>query len=134
VSRAEVGPQGRAFLNRLKALGFVDGHRLPELGRAQQAQFVGDPAHFLVRASDAHQAAILHELGLDRAGPEDLGAEQKRRIMDARVDPRWELTIGDALCGDLGDGAAAWAGLTPEHVLDAVIREVLLCDAVVVRG
>ncbi len=50
-----------------------------------------------------------------------LTAHQKREIMDAKVNPLWDWTIGDVICDGVAD-----TNILPEQVLDAVLREVAL--------
>lgn len=50
------------FINRLRSLWNIDAWQLPELGAQQQKDFVFDPARYLMRANDAHAAAIWREI------------------------------------------------------------------------
>jgi hypothetical protein len=52
----------RTFINRIRSLYSIDGDRLPELTREQQATFLANPVRFLLEANEAQSDAIMREV------------------------------------------------------------------------
>ena len=50
------------FLNRVRSLFNIDGHLLPELTPAQQAEFVADPVRYFMRCERVQADAIWREI------------------------------------------------------------------------
>jgi len=68
-------PTDRAFIDRLKTLGFVD--RLDWMTDRQWERFCANPASFLIRATAAQQADVL-------AAARPRGSESTPKHMPAR--------------------------------------------------
>lgn len=57
------------FINRLKALHFIDRDQLPELRDHQWQQFRDKPVDFLIRADDKCARAIMREVERSQQRP-----------------------------------------------------------------
>lgn len=58
------------FLNRLRSLFNIDGWKLPELSKDEQAMFVSSPVRYLMKCDDQQADAIWREV--DVRQPETL--------------------------------------------------------------